>query len=300
MCTEAPGEDIKALDPFSPPKTLYSSEPLLCDICRPVIDNGISNPSDVDVRLLRSRAAIENNITAPVPVPIVCNIPDGCNIQDPSIEMAGCNPVIETPLETFCRKLLALINDSVNEGDSASRSSKQGKKKGYRKYGRYGRKRKNKPKYIDVNLLGEVLASIDQKQYLFPEDEIVAENVPYMAIKSNAPLIVSKRTTVVVSDLNCPQRTLLSISNCWQAPIGMMCNLNVYDCWYENIKEHLILHFAKFLCRSMRDYIILRGISSKGTSFTFLDIAVVEFGLKRTDSYGTGVVSTRRRIQHEQ
>ncbi|CAG2235928.1 unnamed protein product [Mytilus edulis] len=142
-------------------------------------------------------------------------------------------------------------------------------------------------------MLGQVLSSIDHNQYLFPEDEIV----PYMAIKSNATLIVSKRTTVVMSDLNCPQRTLLS-SNCWQAPMGMMCNLNVYGCLYENIKEHLILHFAKFLCRSMSDCIVLRGISSKGTNWTFLDSAVAKFGFKRTESYGTGDVGARRRIQH--
>ncbi|XP_071142562.1 uncharacterized protein [Mytilus edulis] len=155
---------INRTDPFSPPKTLYASEPLLCDICRPVNDNGIPNPSDVDVRLLRSRTAIENNVTAPVPGPIVCNIPDGCNIQDPSIEMAGCNPVIETPLESFCRKLIALIDDSANEDESASRSSKQGKKKGYRKYGRYGRKRKNKRKQcpIDNDLRQEINATCGQ------------------------------------------------------------------------------------------------------------------------------------------
>ncbi|CAC5390063.1 HISAT [Mytilus coruscus] len=156
-----------------------------------------------------------------------------------------------------------------------------------------------KAEYIDVNLLGQVLASTDHKHYLFPEDEIVADYVPYRAIKSNAPLIVSIRTAVVVSDLSCPQRTLLSISNCFQAPIGMVFIFNVYGCLSENIKEHLILHFAKFLCRPMSEYIVLRGISIKGTSWTFLDSAVEEFGFKRTESYGTGVVSVRRRIKNK-
>ncbi|XP_071144192.1 uncharacterized protein [Mytilus edulis] len=150
--------------PFSPPLTLYSSEPLLCDICRPVNDNGIPNPSDVDVRLLMSVTAIMNNVTAPAPGPIFCNIPDSCNIQDPSIEIAECNPVSETPLESFCRKLLPLIYDSANEDDSASRSPKQGKKKGYRKYGRYGRKRRNKRKQcpIDNGLRQEINATCGQ------------------------------------------------------------------------------------------------------------------------------------------
>ncbi|CAC5371211.1 HISAT [Mytilus coruscus] len=153
-----------------------------------------------------------------------------------------------------------------------------------------------KAEYIDVNLFGQVLASTDHKQYLFPEDEIVVENIPYRAIKSNAPLIISKRTTVVVSDLNCPKRALLSVSNFHQAPIGMFFNFNVYGCLSENIKEHLIFHFAKFLCRPMSQYILLRGISSKGTSWTFLDSAVEELGFKRTEFYGTGLVSVRRRI----
>ncbi|CAG2253442.1 unnamed protein product [Mytilus edulis] len=86
-----------------------------------------------------------------------------------------------------------------------------------------------KAESIDEKVLGEILASTDHKPYLFPENEIVSDDVPFMAIKSNAPLIVSKRTTVVVSDLNCPQRTLLSISNFWQAPIGMVLNFNVND-----------------------------------------------------------------------
>lgn len=72
--------------------------------------------------------------------------------------------MIETPLESFCRKLLALIYDSANEDDSASRSPKQGKKKGYRKYGRYGRKRKNKRKEcpIDNDLRQEINATCGQ------------------------------------------------------------------------------------------------------------------------------------------
>ncbi|CAG2253441.1 unnamed protein product [Mytilus edulis] len=152
-----------------------------------------------------------------------------------------------------------------------------------------------KAEYIDINMLGKFY---HRSTISSTEDEIVAENVPYMAIKSNATLIVSKFTTVVMSDLNCPQRTFLS-SNCWQAPMRMMCNLNVYGCLYENIKEHLILHFAKFLCRSMSECIVLRGISSKGTNWKFLDSAVAEFGLKRMESYGTGVVSARRRMQHK-
>ncbi|CAG2235930.1 recQ [Mytilus edulis] len=131
---------------------------------RPVNDNGIPNPSDVDVRLLMSVTAIMNNVTAPAPGPIFCNIPDSCNIQDPSIEIAECNPVSETPLESFCRKLLPLIYDSANEDDSASRSPKQGKKKGYRKYGRYGRKRRNKRKQcpIDNGLRQEINATCGQ------------------------------------------------------------------------------------------------------------------------------------------
>ncbi|VDI70568.1 Hypothetical predicted protein [Mytilus galloprovincialis] len=154
-----------------------------------------------------------------------------------------------------------------------------------------------KSESIDEKMLGEIIASTDHKQYLFPEDEIVVDQVPYRAIKSNAPLIISKRTTVVVSDLNCPQRTLLSISNFWQAPIGMFFNFNAYGCLSENTKEHLILHFSKFLCRPMSEYILFRGISSQGTSWTFLDSAVEEFGFnRRTELYGTGVTSVRRRI----
>ncbi|CAC5371209.1 unnamed protein product [Mytilus coruscus] len=149
---------LNRTDPFSPPDTLYSSEPPLCDICRPVNDNGIPNPSDVDVRLLISFTARLNNVTVPTTRPIVCNIPDGCNIQDPSIECAGCNPVIDSPLESFCRKLLTLIDDSAYEDDSASRRPKSGQKKGYRKYGRYSRKMKNKRKQctIDDDLRQEI------------------------------------------------------------------------------------------------------------------------------------------------
>ncbi|XP_063405807.1 uncharacterized protein LOC134689765 [Mytilus trossulus] len=155
-----------------------------------------------------------------------------------------------------------------------------------------------KSESIDEKVLGEIIASTDHKQYLFPEDEIVVDQVPYRAIKSNAPLIISKRTTVVVSDLNCPQRTLLSISNFWQAPIGMVFNFNAYGCLSDNTKEHLILHFSKFLCRPMSEYILFRGISSQGTSWTFLNSAVEEFGFnRRTELYGTGLTSVRRRIR---
>ncbi|CAG2213596.1 unnamed protein product [Mytilus edulis] len=55
-----------------------------------------------------------------------------------------------------------------------------------------------KAESIDEKVLGEILASTDHKPYLFPENEIVSDDVPFMAIESNAPLIVSKRTTVVV------------------------------------------------------------------------------------------------------
>ncbi|CAG2250978.1 unnamed protein product [Mytilus edulis] len=133
---------------------------------------------------------------------------------------------------------------------------------------------------IDKKVLCEILASTDHKQYLFPQDGIVVDQVPYMTIKSNAPLIISKRTTVVVSDLICPQRKLLSISNFFQAPIGMVFNFIVYGCVSENFKEHLILHFAKFLCRPMSDYILFRGILIKGTSWTFLDSTVEDLDLK--------------------
>ncbi|XP_063405687.1 uncharacterized protein LOC134689648 [Mytilus trossulus] len=153
-----------------------------------------------------------------------------------------------------------------------------------------------KAESIDEKVLGEILASTDHKPYLFPENEIVSDDVPYRAIKYNAPLIVSKRTTVVVSDLNCPQRTLLSISNFWQAPIGMVLNFNVYGCLSENSKEHLILHFAKFLDRPMSEYILLRAISSHGTSWTFLEKVLEQFDFKRTEFYGKGLVSVRRKI----
>ncbi|XP_063405962.1 histidine N-acetyltransferase-like [Mytilus trossulus] len=156
-----------------------------------------------------------------------------------------------------------------------------------------------KAEYIDVNLLGQVLASPDHKQFLFPEDEIVVDQVPYSAIQSNAHLMVTERTTVVVSDLNCPQRTLLSISNVREASIGMMINFNVYGSLSENIREHLILHFAKFLCKSKSDYILLRCISGKGINLTLLDMAVKEFGFKKTEFYGTGLVVGRRKIAYK-
>lgn len=43
-----------------------------------------------------------------------------------------------------------------------------------------------KSEHIDVYLLGPVLASTDHKQYLFPENELVVDQVPYSAIQSNA------------------------------------------------------------------------------------------------------------------
>lgn len=64
--------------------------------------------------------------------------------------------------------------------------------------------------YIDVNVLGEVLESTDLRYYLFPDDEIVAVLVPCRAIKSNASLIFSKLTNVVLTS---PQKTSLLVGS---------------------------------------------------------------------------------------
>lgn len=44
--------------------------------------------------------------------------------------------------------------------------------------------------HIDVNLLGQVLSSTEHEQFLFPENEIVVDQVPYSAIQYNAHLMV--------------------------------------------------------------------------------------------------------------
>ncbi|XP_052086204.1 histidine N-acetyltransferase-like [Mytilus californianus] len=145
-------------------------------------------------------------------------------------------------------------------------------------------------RFIEKDEFGQILESRDLSRYFFPEGRAVVDDVPYKTMRSNAPLIFTERTKVVVTDTNNPHEAILSISNFFKAPVGMIVNLNIYGCLSEKIKSHLILHVEKLLPCLRSDFILFRCISKPDTNWANLDNVMTELGFKTTHFYGTGLV----------
>ncbi|VDI15257.1 Hypothetical predicted protein [Mytilus galloprovincialis] len=148
----------------------------------------------------------------------------------------------------------------------------------------------NHARFIEKDEFGQILESRDLSRYFFPEGRAVVDDVPYKIMRSNAPLMFTERTKVVVTHANNPKEAILTISNFFKAPVGMIVNMNIYGCLSENIKPHLILHVEKLLPFLRSDYILFRCISKPDTNWQNLDNVMTELGFGTTQFYGTGLV----------
>jgi hypothetical protein len=99
---------------------------------------------------------------------------------------------------------------------------------------------------INEKELGNIFTSGELCKHFFKEDRLIVDRVPYRPELSNASLIVTGRTTCVVSgNNNSRQPFLLTFGSYSKTAIGLVYNLEMYGSFSdadESLKEHVHLH----------------------------------------------------------
>lgn len=147
-----------------------------------------------------------------------------------------------------------------------------------------------------IHLDGKRLRSIfGQKrvcQHLFPEDRVVVDWMPYRPMESNAELIMTKRTTAIMSG-NSVDTLLLTFGNFFHAPVGCVYNIEVYGLT-DRSEDHLVEHFKNIVARAVTDNIVIRCFAREKSKWDKINDVMKKFDFGKTSLWGTGLLCKER------
>lgn len=151
-------------------------------------------------------------------------------------------------------------------------------------------------KSIDEEGLGEILSNQALHRELFPEGRLIVDWVPYRPMKSNANLIKTARTSMVVSDLGNSKKCVLTFGNYFMAAIGLVCNLDVYGHADFILKDHILLQIKHILPHAKSKKVIIRCFGPENTNWDFVYSLMKDFGFHEEEIFGTGLLCVEQTI----
>lgn len=150
-------------------------------------------------------------------------------------------------------------------------------------------------KAINVEQLGDIFENQVISCQLFPEGRVVVDTVPYRPMKSNADLITTERTTVLLSGEGTSQ-ILLTFGNYFHAHLGLVYNIDMYGCT-DKIDEHLLQHLLGILKYTNSEQIFIRIYSREITALDEANIIMNKFGFKKIDLWRSGMFCIETKLE---
>lgn len=103
-------------------------------------------------------------------------------------------------------------------------------------------------KVYDKEGLHKLLHSQNKCHYIFPENRVFVDHVPYRLMTSNIPFILSHRCIMLGSNLdmeNDPDKWLVTFGNYIVCPAGILYNIDLYGQNMNELYGHLLVHLDR-------------------------------------------------------
>lgn len=155
---------------------------------------------------------------------------------------------------------------------------------------------------INEKELGNIFTSIDLCKHFFKEDRLVVDRVPYRPEKSNASLIMTDRTTCVVSEeINSRQPTFLTFGSYSKTEIGLVYNMEMYGHVSDtdaSLKEHVRLHVHNLFSKTTSEDIFIRFSCDVDVNVNSVSNTMQGLGFDITELHGSGSICAERKLLH--
>ena len=155
---------------------------------------------------------------------------------------------------------------------------------------------------INEKELGNIFTSGELCKHFFKEDRLIVDRVPYRPELSNASLIVTGRTTCVVSgNNNSRQPFLLTFGSYSKTAIGLVYNLEMYGSFSdadESLKEHVHLHAHNLFSKTTSEEIFIRFSCDANVNFNSVSNIMQDLGFDITEQHGSGSICAERKLLH--
>lgn len=140
----------------------------------------------------------------------------------------------------------------------------------------------------EVKILNEhALTEMIRKRKYYPKifqdgGRLVINHVPYSIMESNVPLMLSERTSAIVSFPSSQHDTLLTFGNYFTIQTGeMVCYLYIYGNPGEKLASHVSLHVKTFL-ELVTDLFTI-GVCYNGDFSKIINQEMIGLGLEKTE-----------------
>lgn len=134
-------------------------------------------------------------------------------------------------------------------------------------------------KQLDKKQLGAILSNQNITGQHFPEGRVIVDSVPYRPRKSNAELIITERTIIVISGEG-TNRLLLTFGNNFRAYVGLFYNLEIYGCT-ESLGAHLLKRFMNISKHMTLEKLCIRIYSREGTVWQVITNIINDFKFQK-------------------
>lgn len=140
-------------------------------------------------------------------------------------------------------------------------------------------------KILNKHALMEMIRKRRYYPKIFQDSRLMIDGVPYSIMESNVPLMLSERTSAVVSFPSSQHDTLLTFGNYFQIQTGgIMCNLDIYGNPGETLASHVSLHVKTFL-ELVTDLFTI-GVTYNGDFSSMINQEMIGLGLEKTVKTG--------------
>jgi len=137
-------------------------------------------------------------------------------------------------------------------------------------------------KILNKHALTEMIRKQRYYPKIFQDGRLIINSVPYSIMESNVPLMLSERTSAIVSFPSSQHDTLLTFGNYFHTQTGgMMCYLDIYGNPGETLASHVSLHVKTFL-ELVTDLFTIR-VCYNGDFSSMINREMIGLGLEKTE-----------------
>lgn len=140
-------------------------------------------------------------------------------------------------------------------------------------------------KILNKHALMEMIRKRRYYPKIFQDSRLMIDGVPYSIMESNVPLMLSGRTSAVVSFPSSQHDTLLTFGNYFEIQTGgIVCNLDIYGNPGETLASHVSLHVKTFL--KLETDLFTIGVAYNGDFSSMINQEMIGLGLEKTVKTG--------------
>ena len=141
-------------------------------------------------------------------------------------------------------------------------------------------------KLIEGSEFEDVFSSTSLCLQLFPEDRLLKSWLPYRLISGNIPLITTRTTDMVGSNLHGSGLPLLTIGNYSNTFNGLLLTVNIFGRSWQTLEEHIFLHLFQIskLRKLKNDNITVEFTTSNEIGSPIFDQIMEYFGFEKTET----------------